>query len=89
MPLLTLGFTHWLRRVYDILMRTFYYIMIIVIVLISCNQKQENKTTTIKQDLLSQWFLANEDSLVIEFRDKVKAEALCNKCDLTGASVPR
>ena len=66
-----------------ILMRTFNYIMIIFIGLVSCNQKQETKATIIKHDPVSQWLLANEDSLAIEFRNMVFTTALCKKCDTT------
>lgn len=62
-------------------MKTFNYILIIFIGLVSCNQRQETKITIIKHDRLSQWLLANEDSLVIEFRNKVLSTALCKKCD--------
>lgn len=48
----------------------------------SCNTiKKENNV--LKPDYLSQWFIANEDSLYAEFIQYVYKNSLCDNCDTT------
>jgi hypothetical protein len=53
---------------------------IILLLLSSCNQKQQD-AGLIKPDYMSEWIIANEDSLYNEFTNYVAENSLCSSCD--------
>lgn len=63
-------------------MRLFIIITILFLTLISCDEKPQEKDFP-KSDYLSEWFVANEDSLYTEFTKYVTENSLCDKCDTT------
>jgi len=61
-------------------MKIYKIFAISFLMLISCNENRQYEVS-LKKDYLSQWFIANEDSLYNEFIRYVAGNSLCDKCD--------